>query len=146
MIKKKLKEWFNRYALAELIGIIFALVFSNFSMLLLGNIIVSGFTATWANSLGFYGIIINRDLREKRKRDKKLGMKDYLIQLRNTFIEFGPAEYLDSFLIRPFCLILFPYMISNYSLAIFIGTILADITYFIPTIISYEFRKKIFKN
>ncbi|MBT7903074.1 hypothetical protein HN587_04355 [Candidatus Woesearchaeota archaeon] len=146
MLKKKVKEWFNRYAFAEFIGLILAIICSYISMQLTGNIIVSGFLATWADNLGFYGTIIYRDLREKRKMKDKAHTKNYLIQLRNIFIEFGPAEYLDSFLIRPFYLIFFPYMMSNYSLAILIGTILADITFFIPTIISYEFRKKIFKN
>jgi len=146
MIKKKLKEWFKRYAFAEFVGIVFVLVFSNISMIFFGNKIVSGFIGTWSDNLGFYGTIISKDIKESRKRNKILGIRDYLIQFRNMIIEFGPAEYLDSFLIRPFYLIFFPYIISNYSLAIFIGTILADITYFIPTIISYEFRKKNFKN
>lgn len=146
MIKKKLNEWLKRYAFAELVGIVFALVFSNLSMIFFGNIIVSGFIGTWADNLGFYGTMVSKDLKKRRKINKKLGINDYLIQLRNIIIEFGPAEYLDSFLIRPFYLIFSPYTISNYSLAIFIGTILADVTYFIPTIIFYEIRKKIFKN
>lgn len=146
MIRKKLKEWFKRYAFAELVGVVFALVFSNVSMLFFGNEIVSGFIGTWSNNLGFYGIIISKDIKERRKRNKILGMKDYLAQLRNVIVEFGPAEYLDTFLIRPFYLIFLPYVMPNYSLAILAGTILADITYFIPTIISYEFRKKAFRN
>ena len=142
---KKLKEWFARYSLAELIGVVFSLVFSNLSMIFFGNIIIAGFIATWTENLGFYGTIVFRDIKE-RKKAKKLSMLDYVLQLRNLIVEFGPAEYLDSFLIRPFYLIFFPYLISNYSLAILIGTILADVTYFIPTIIAYEFRKKMFKN
>lgn len=142
---KKLKEWFARYSLAELIGVVFSLIFSNLSMLFFGNLILSGFIGTWTENLGFYGTIIFRDIKE-RKKAKKLSMRDYVLQLRNLIVEFGPAEYLDSFLIRPFYLIFFPYVISNYSLAILIGTILADVTYFIPTIVAYEFRKKMFKN
>lgn len=142
---KKLKEWFARYSLAELVGVVFSLIFSNLSMLFFGNIIIAGFIATWTENLGFYGTIVFRDIKE-RKKAKKLSMRDYVLQLRNLIVEFGPAEYLDSFLIRPFYLIFFPYVILNYSLAILVGTILADVTYFIPTIIAYEFRKKMFKN
>lgn len=146
MIKNKLKEWFRRYALAEFIALILALIFSNLSMLLFGNIILAGFIGTWADNLGFYGIITYMDLREDLKRKGKLKIKDYLIELRNDIIEFGPAEYLDSFVIRPFYLSFLPYIMSNYSFAVIIGTILADITYYIPTVASYEFRKKIFKD
>ena len=146
MIKDKLKEWFGRYALAEFVALIIALVFSNLSMKLSGNIILSGFIGTWTDNLGFYGIITHMDLRKNIKRKGKLKFKDYLIELRNDIVEFGPSEYLDSFIIRPFCLSFFPYVISDYSFAIIIGTILADISYYIPTIASYEFRKKIFKD
>ena len=145
-LRKKLNEWFRRYAVAEFIGLILTLIFSNISMMLFENIILSGFIATWADNLGFYGTIVFNDLKEREKRNKKLELSDYLKQFRNVILEFGPAEYLDSFVIRPSYLILFPHLISNYSLAIFIGTVLADVTYYIPTIISYEFRKKIFKD
>ncbi|MBI2129852.1 hypothetical protein HYU07_06470 [Candidatus Woesearchaeota archaeon] len=143
MIKNKLKEWFKRYALAELTGILFALIFSNLSMFFFKNTIIAGFIGTWMDNLGFYGIIVHRDL-NKRKRNKKLNFLDYLKQLRNMIVEFGPAEYLDSFIIRPLYYSFLPYVIADYSLAIFIGAILAGITYYIPAIISYEFRKKIF--
>lgn len=146
MIKDKLKEWFRRYAFAEFIALILALVFSNLSMWLFGNIILSGFIGTWIDNLGFYGIITYMDLRKDIKKNGKLKVKNYLIELRNDIVEFGPAEYLDSFIIRPFCLSFLPYVISNYSFAIIVGTILADITYYVPTIASYEFRKKIFKD
>ncbi len=61
-------------------------------------------------------------------------------------MEFGPAEYLDSFVIRPFFLAVLPSIIQNYSAAIFIGTLLADFIFYVPTIVSYEFRKKVFKD
>ena len=146
MFKNKLKEWFKRYAIAELISLVFALVFSNLSMLIFNNVIISAFVATWASNIGFYGTIIYKDLKTMKKKEKKLRGMSFLKLARNMLIEFGPAEYLDSFVIRPFYLALFPYLIDNYSLAITIGTILANITYYIPTIFSYEFRKKIFKD
>ena len=123
MIKKKLKEWFRRYAFAELIGIILVLIFSNISMLFLGSKIVSGFIGTWSDNLGFYGTILYKDIKKRKNIRKRLSIKDLLIQLRDVLIEFGPAEYLDSFIIRPAYLIFFPYIIHNYSLAIIIGTI-----------------------
>jgi hypothetical protein len=145
MFREKFREWFQRYALAELVGLIFTIVFSSLSMFLGGNIIVSGFVGTWADNLGFYGTIVYKDLKQARKR-KRLGFGDYCKQLRNAIVEFGPAEYLDSFIIRPFYLSFFPYVLSSYALAILVGTLLADITYYIPTVISYEFRKKLFKD
>jgi len=64
------------------------------------------------------------------------------LALRNLVLEFGPGEYLDSFLIRPFYLAALPLVIADYALAIAAGTLLADVTYFVPVIFSYEARKK----
>jgi len=144
VIRDKLREWFKRYAFAEFLASVFTIVFSNIAMGFFGNYIVAGFVGTWADNLGFYGVITYRDLKAKGK-NKKITSANFFRFLRNMIVEFGPAEYLDSFIIRPFYLSVFPYFIDNYTLAIFIATILANITYYIPTIISYEFRKKVFK-
>lgn len=147
MVKDKLKEWLKRYGSAELTGIVFSLVFANLSMGATGNIILSAFIGAWAENLGFYGTIVTRDLQSKKKMSgRPLNLKDYFHQLRNSIVEFGPPEYLDSLVIRPFYLSLFPHLISNYTLAIFLGTLLANVTYYIPTIALYEFRKKAFKD
>jgi hypothetical protein len=61
------------------------------------------------------------------------------------FIEFGPAEYFDSFLVRPFLLSFFPYILSNYSLAIVIATVCANVVYYLAAVMGYELRKKMFK-
>lgn len=94
----------------------------------------------------FDGTIVYKDMQKRKAEGKMLGVTGFIVQFRNMLIEFGPAEYLDSFAIRPFYLSFLPFVIPSYSLAILIGTVLADITYFIPTIISYEFRKKTFKD
>lgn len=72
-------------------------------------------------------------------------LKQLWIIFRNIVLEFGPAEYLDSFFVRPLYLSAFPYFIDNYTLAIFLGSIAANITYYIPTIVAYEVRKKVTK-
>ncbi|MBI4225092.1 MAG: hypothetical protein HY617_02055 [Candidatus Sungbacteria bacterium] len=123
--------------LATLAALISAHVIKSIS----GNNIIAGIAATWMDNLAFYGYIIFRDLKTRR-----FGIANLFKQARNMIIEFGPAEYFDSFLLRPFYLSAFPYFISNYSLAILLGSLTAEITYFIPTIFSYEVRKKIFKD
>ncbi len=145
LVKIKLREWIKRYALAEAVAIILALIFSNMLMWLWDNIILTGFITTWIENFFFYGIITYRDLKEKKNINNGLKIKDFIIQLRNIIIEFGPSEYLDSFIIRPFYLSFFPYVISNYTLAIFTGIMMANITYYIPIILLYELRKKVFK-
>lgn len=141
----KIKEWIKRYGFAEVVGLVCALIFSNLSMFLFGNLILAAFITSLTENLGFYGTIIFRDLKEHKSKYKRINLKSILRLSRNTIIEFGPAECLDGFVIRPFFLAVLPIYISNYSLAIFIGLILANITFYIPTIIAYESRKKLFK-
>ena len=146
MLKQKIIEWLKRYGVAELVGICLTLIASNAIMFLTGNIILAAFLAPWAENAGFYGLIAFNDLKHRKRKDKKSSISGTLKVLRNMMLEFGPAEYLDSFAIRPFFLALLPLLIANYSLAILAGTMLANITYYIPTIISYETRKKILKD
>lgn len=146
MFKDKLKEWLRRYAPSHIIAVITAIVVANLAFTLFKNIILSAFLATWSDNIAYYGIIIYRDLKSQKKKDRQLKTTSFLKVARGIIMEFGLAEYLDSFVIRPFYLSIFPYLISNYSLAILIGSMCAEITFYIPTVISYEIKKKIFRD
>ncbi|MFH1575471.1 MAG: hypothetical protein ABIB55_00820 [Candidatus Nealsonbacteria bacterium] len=146
MLKDKLKEWLKRYAFAHIVAVITAVLIANLSHALFKNIILSAFLATWSDNIAYYGIIIYGDLKSQKKKDKQLKTKSFLKVARGIVVEFGPAEYLDSFIIRPFYLSVFPYFIPNYPLAILIGSMCAEVTFYIPTIISYELKKKLFKD
>lgn len=139
--KKNFKEWFNRYSVPLVLATLAAIISANIIKSLFGNNIIAGITATWVDNLVFYGYITITDL-----KNKHFNIINLLKHSRNMVVEFGPAEYLDSFILRPFYLSSFPYFISNYSLAIVLGSLAAEVSFFIPTIISYEFRKKAFKN
>lgn len=145
-MKRKLREWWNRYAVAEFVSMLVVLVSATILHIFIKNVIIVALIVTWLMNFCFYGIIIYKDLKERKRNKGKITFVDYLEQARNTILEFGPAEYIDSFLLRPFFLSLFPYLISNYTLAVFIGTVVADIAYFIPVIMAYELRKKAFKD
>lgn len=146
MVKHKLKEWLKRYWLAEIIGLAMVLLVSNLVKFASGSIILAAFLGTWSENITFYGIITYKDLKLRKQNHGQISFWGFFKVFRNIVIEFGPAEYLDSFVIRPFYMILFPYLIPNYSLAILIASVLANITYYIPAIISYELRKKVLKD
>ena len=142
MWKNKTKEWFKRYSTPLILATLAAIISATLIKILTGNNIIAGIFATWIDNITFYGYICIKDL--SKKEGSKI--RNVFRQLRNMIVEFGPAEYLDSFLIRPLYLSLFPYLIDNYQIAILLGSIFAEITYFIPVVIFYEIRKKAFKN
>ena len=141
MLKEKLLEWGRRYWLAETLSFAAALLSSHFAYLLSGNLLVSAFLTTWVTNGTFYGTIAWQEM-GRQKQKAGFGLLAFLKALRIMVLEFGPGEYLDSLLIRPFWLAALPLLLSDYAVAIAVGTVLADISYFAPVIFSYEMRKK----
>ena len=143
IIKDKVKSYIHRYGLSFVMSYIATPVAALAVRALTGNNILAAFAGVWADNLFFYGIIIYRDLAARQQ----LNFKECLKVARNLMVEFSAPEYLDSFILRPFYLSIFPYLIpDHYAIAILIGVLCADISYFIPTIILYETRKKLFKD
>ncbi len=141
--KSKIQEWVSRYGPPEIAGILTVLVVAHLTVSLTGNNLLAAFVAPLCEVIVFYSIIVIRDV---RSHGETLSVWKYFYLLRNIIIEFGPAEYIDTFIIRPICLAFSPTIISPYLLAIFIGDMVANITFYIPVIISYELRKKFLKN
>jgi hypothetical protein len=142
MPKAKIKEWTSRYGLAVIISFIVSVAGANLSKSLFSNAVATAFLATWSGTIAFYATIAAKDFKQR----KIYGAKESLKLIRNMIIEFGPAEYFDGLLIRPFMLYLFPLMIDNLSLSILAGNAAADMVYFVPVIFSYEARKKLLEN
>lgn len=149
-MKKKLTEWGRRYIPAEIVSIIAALVLSNITFLATHNRIATAFVGTWADNLGYYSFISAREViqsRKKHKKEKKIySFISFLKNIRNILLEFGFAEMFDSFIIRPAFMYFFPLLLSNMSAGIFVAIILANMIFYITTIIAYELKKKYVKD
>ena len=144
-MKPKIKEWLNRYLIAELISIVFAMLSAFLADILLHNPIVTALAATWMSNVGFYGTIVYKDIKAKKKLHGKITLQIYIKTFIGLIVEFGPAEYLDTVLIRPIALYIFPILFGSLSWGIFIGIMAANITYYLPVILSYEMKKKYLK-
>ncbi len=132
-MKRKISTWIKRYLPAEILAVIGALLGGLIINVLFRNSVLTALGATWGENIGYYGIIILRDLKKQRHVFKVI---------RNLILEFGPAEYLDSFLIRPFMMYFFPRILNNLTLGLIAGKFAADFIFYIPTIISYELKNK----
>lgn len=134
----KLKYYAKRYLVAEIVGTVCAIAASGLAFWLTGNKLVASVAGTWGENLGFYFAILVRDIgHPKRHSLRSLG-----VHLSNLFLEFGPAELLDSFVIRPASMYFFATVFENLALAIFVGKIVADILFYSVTITIVEARKK----
>lgn len=142
-MKIKIKSWIKRYLPAEILSMIATLIIGRLTDSIFHNRALTALAGTWSNNITYYGIIISSDLIKQREKNKKISIVIIIRLVRNMILEFGPAEYLDSFLLRPFWMYICPLLLNNLSLGLIIGTLMADITFYLPTIISYELRKKI---
>lgn len=145
-MKHKIKEWVKRYLPAEVFATIGALIGSFLTLFLTQNTIVSAYGGTVGENIGYYGYISIRDFLNQKKKYKQSNQKynfvSFLKLLRNLVAEFGFSEFLDSFIVRPFCMWVFPIAIGNFALGIIVGKIIADLIFYLPTIIAYELKKK----
>jgi hypothetical protein len=68
----------------------------------------------------------------------------FLLQiLRNLVAEFGPAELVDPFLLRPAFLALAMHLIPGVHWAVMIGKVAADLIFYTVAISSFELRQKL---
>src|SRR5690349_10223935 len=114
----KLTEWGRRYIPPTFLSVILSLALGLTLQAIFHNPLVTALGGTWGDNIGFYGLIFYKDIKARRKIDKKLTLIGILKVIRNAVAEFGVGECLDSFLIRPFLMLLFPRLVGNYAVGI----------------------------
>ena len=65
-----------------------------------------------------------------------------LVIVRDLLLEFGPAELLDSLLIRPAALATGLALVTPPALGALAGKLVADLLFYLPTIASYELIRR----
>lgn len=131
--RAKLSEWLWRYLPLEIIATITALMGAGLVSLITSNQVALAFAGTWGENVGFYGYAAWRDYRTHQGFLKLAG---------HMLVEFGPAEALDSFVVRPACMYLGQQMTGSLGWGIALGKVAADVVFYVLVILSYELKKK----
>jgi hypothetical protein len=149
-MRQKIREWLKRYIPAEIAAIIMGISFSLLTYAITNNRIATAYAGSISDSIGYYSVISLRDIAESKKhhkkKNKKYGYSSFMKNIRNIVLEFGFSEFFDSLVIRPFMMYIFPLLLGNMIFGVLAGKIIADIIFYIPTIIAYELRKKHMKD
>jgi hypothetical protein len=149
-MKQKIKEWLRRYGWAEVISLTLTILSSWLTYEFTKNDITTALVATWVGNVGYFGTILFQDILLAIKQlhivKKRYSLQTFYKNIRALFVEFGIAEVFDSLFIRPALLYYFPILLGNRTLGVIIAKFLADITFYIPAIISYELSKKKLRN
>lgn len=145
-LKSKIREYVSRYLVAEVLGTLMAVLFSTVAFVITENKIVAAIAGTWGENLGFYAAVVTNEVlysrKEHRLNQKSYNALSFAKNIRNIFIEFGPSEILDSFLVRPAAMYFFTSIIANFQVGIVVGKIAADLIFYLPVLVIYELKKK----
>jgi len=147
-MKPKLKEWIERYLPAEVLSTVMVVASGVICYRLTQNRVLTALVAMWCGNIGFFGYILLNDIAATNKiliaGNKRYTLTTFWRNIRALFMEFGMAEVLDSFVIRPGLMYYLPILTGNIPMGILLAKFIADITFYIPAIISYELFKKRF--
>lgn len=149
-MKKNILEWITRYGLAEIISLTMTFVASWMTFEYTKNQIKMALVATWAGNIGYFGTILIQDIIIAKKQIRSVGkhysFDTFLKNARALIVEFGIAEVFDTVLIRPTLLYYFPIWLGSLLLGVVVAKFIADVTFYVPVIISYELSKKKSRN
>lgn len=142
--QSKFFEWLRRYGPAELMGIVTAYLGYFAGHHLFHNDIITAYMAAMGENVGFYGVIIVRELLIQLKRSEHTFFSNLTRTIIHIGTEFGPAEALDSLVLRPLFMGLGIKFFGPLA-GVMTGKIAADVTFYVPVIISYEVRQYLYR-
>ena len=145
-MRERVGVWVRRYGVAELAGIATALAGSFLVHAFTSSEIAAAYGGALGENVGFYGFIIARELltdrRDAHADGKAYGSAGMLRSGANLVFEFGPAELLDTILIRPTAMGLATIHLGR-EWGVIVGKLVADVTFYVPVIFAYEQRRRV---
>jgi hypothetical protein len=145
--RRKFREWTRRYLPAEILGTITALLGAWISFEHTHSYLAATAAGLLGEGIGFFGYFITVELLTHSKQ-----YKDYPFFKRigliigkastNLLVEFGPAELLDAYLVRPVAMFIIPQHVHPYAIGFLAAKFSADILFYAIAITGYETRKR----
>lgn len=133
--------WIKRYLPPELAG--------TATMLVAGVAVASapavviGLVGTAAENVGFYSVAAVTVWREQRVNFPDDGLLRRLRRVAVLLVlEFGPAELLDTLLVRPLALTLAVHVVPNIGVALLVGKLVADVVFYVLAATAFRVTEK----
>jgi hypothetical protein len=143
---RRVREWLRRYLPAEVFGTISALLGSCVAERVSGSPVAVALAGSVGESIGYYATVGLRDGRRHYRGLPAGGRLPRAVArtVRDLLIEYGPAELLDSLLVRPALMAAGPWLTGGLFSGILLGKVAADVVFYAVAIPGYELRKRIF--
>jgi hypothetical protein len=142
-IRHKVFEWLRRYAPNEIAGWVGQLGAAAATYSLTGSYATAVIAATIGASAGYYAAAYVTGVRwsYRAQSGRSWPMRALAangLAARSVAVEFGPAEAIDSIAIRPVALYLGPVVVGSTAAGFVLGSVVADIAFYVMAIFSYE--------
>jgi hypothetical protein len=142
-IRHKAFEWLRRYAPNEIAGWVGQLGAAAATYALTGSYATAVIAATIGASVGYYAAAYVTGVRwsYRAQLGRRWPMRVLAangLAARSIAVEFGPAEAIDSVAIRPVALYLGPVVVGSTAVGFVLGSVVADIAFYVMAIFSYE--------
>lgn len=143
LTRRKLMEWVRRYLPCEIAGTVGELGGAAVAYLLTGSMAAAAITATVGASVGYYAAAYTSAVRLAFRQcaDRPVANRVVVANLfafRSVAIEFGPAEVIDSIVIRPMAYYIGPMLFDSVVAGWIFGKFVSDIGFYVLAIVSYE--------
>lgn len=141
--RRKVVEWVRRYLPLEIAGWVGELGSAAATYWLTGSFAAAVVVGTIGASVGYYATAYVNGVRwsYRAQQGRSWPMRVLIanaLSLRSIAVEFGPAEVIDSIIIRPVALYAGPYILGNVAVGWVVGSLVADIAFYVMAIFSYE--------
>lgn len=142
---RRIFNWVKRYLPGEIIGTVAALSSAVFVYNVTHSYAIAGIAGMIGENLGYYGYFLSLETTKQYKKHRKHPplQRTWLVTSHTTkrlLLEFGVAEIMDSFIIRPYFMSIAPQYIAPYWLGALAGKIIADVIFYSLAIIGYEYE------
>jgi hypothetical protein len=142
-LRQRIRTWVRRYGPSEILGTVAAVATAVSVRRVTGSTVAGAYAGSLVETIVFYGIMFLREsLREAHlagARGRPYGSANLLVVLRDMLLEFGVAEAIDTFALRPLCMGLGMRWLGPVRGAL-AGKIAADAGFYGPVLAVYEWR------
>lgn len=139
------KEKFQRYLVPECMGTVTAFGGAFITRYFTDSDIAIGYAAALSENVGFYGSVLAREIYRGRNdaqaRHETYTLKNTLESLAKIGAEFGPAELLDTPLIRPAATALGNHFLGT-GFGVLVGKLAADLAFYVNASAMHEAVKR----
>ena len=133
----RVREWIGRYLVAELAGLTTALLAAvAVTSWFPDRLAIAAYASAVGEGVGFYaGFLVVRYLREEIEGPPR---RRIAVIVAAAVVEFGPAEIVDTALVRPVAMFFGALATGNVIVGVLIGKVAADVVFYGLAITSYE--------